>query len=373
MIKQAQANLWLNIIYPENEDVNINSVYLKNHTKDEILECFSHFRSYMVSIFIKIAEGNIDFPSTLHCIFSVILIMAQSGKLKGDTLWIDKKAFKDSLKKVQSSSKKAVVDLLQENGFVFESDIFSSKNESCSVEFPDDNLVLKGMYLYSMACTFIEINSGMYICGRTGLAYELLNPKLFENTKENEITFILDDFLRFFDGEEEKEAIRIFHTKMIEHGYKFSFKVDIFGGDSGRSDNAYANIGYTVKDCPTAHITVRIDDDYKNRKPSIGIKISGMRTITRKYSDYIEKCSDEFKCGLNKIYPDCSESCCEQTYMEQCKYCMEYSLNDIHYCKCTCLCWGCIEDKRVFTANKNDIDTYLYFVRENDTKKKISK
>ena len=364
MTRQEQAKRWLSLIYPENENIDINPIYLKEYTRDEILESFSHFRNYMISVYTEIAEGRINFPSPLHCILAVMSAMANSGTLNDNILLVDIRAFKERLKKPKKADKDAVINLLKDTGFFFDRDIFSSREQYCSIEFPDNNLVLIGMNLY---CTTLDygINQGMMYYGYLQLVYMLLNPRLFENTSETKIKFILEDLLRFIDSDEEKETVRIFHEKMLEYGYNFGFNVDISGSGLVEGD---VGICYSI-DKPTAIVGVQVND----RKVGIGLKINEMRTNTSKYNDYIEKCSDDFKYSLNNLYPDCFESRCEQVYTHQCNYCMEYTLNGSHYRKCTCINWGCPQNHKVFKANKNDIDTYLYFVRENDKKKKAVK
>jgi len=372
MTKQGQAKLWLNLIYPENKNTNINPIYLQEYTAHEVLESFSHFRRFMMELFYGIAEREIDFSAPLQAIFAVISAMVNSGRLDGDILAVNKKTFKEKLKKPQKADKDAVIGLLKDNGFIFDSNLFSVKDERCTVEFPDDNLVLKGMYLYSATYEY-KSNQGMMYYSYQEHMYILLNPRLFENTYDNEITFIADDFFRLFGGSDEKEAINIFHERLLDIGCDFHFKADIFGAGFGKYEYALALMCYYINNRPTAFISVRFDDSIC-RKPSIGVKISEMRTNTRKYNEFIENCSDEFKHGLNSLpFFACSlDNCGEKgfEYKEPCKHCMEYTLNGVHYRKCTRVCWGCVEDRHVFAANKNDIDTYLFFVRENLTKRK---
>ena len=365
MTKQEQAKRWLDIIYLENVDMEINPVYLKGYTKFEVLESFSHFRSFMISLFSQIAEGVINFPSRLHCILAVMSTIANSSKLKNDFLSVDKKTLKSKLRKPPKADKDAVINLMKDTGFYFDDDIFSAKGESCTIEFPDDNLILKGMYFYCITRDFVP-NQGMMYYGYADNIYFLLNPRLFEYTNENRITFILDDFFRFFDNKDEKEAIEIFHAKMLEYGFNANFKVDIFRTGIYELVEGDAGICYTKNNKPTAIVGVYFNE----RTPCIGIKINEMRTNTSKYSGYVEKCSDEFKISLNILYPDCSENRCEQEYKEQCKYCMEYTLNETQYRRCTCLNWGCPQNHKVFKAIKSDIDSYLFFIRENEPSKK---
>ena len=365
MTKQEQAKRWLDIIYPENIEVEVNPVYLKGHTKSDILECFSHFRNYMILLFTQIAKGEINFPSRLHCILAVMSTIVNSSKLKDEFLSVDKKVLKSRLRKPPKADKDAVINLMKDTGFYFDDDIFSAKGESCTIEFPDDSFILKGMYFYCITQDFVP-NQGMMYYGYADNVYFLLNPRLFEYTNENRITFILDDFFRFIDKEEEKDAVEIFHAKMLEYGFNVEFKVDIFKTGIYEPVEGDVGICYSKNNKPTAIVGVYFNE----RTPCIGIKINEMRTNTSKYSDYVNTCSNEFKNGLNILYPDCSENRCEQGYNAQCKYCIEYTLNKTHYRRCTCLNWGCPQNHKVFKANKNDVDTFLFFIRENDTSKK---
>ncbi|HBL84675.1 MAG: hypothetical protein A2Y17_11115 [Clostridiales bacterium GWF2_38_85] len=363
MTKQEQAKRWLSLIYPENNDVEINLVYLKVYTKSEILESFSHFRGYMIELFKEISEGNIDFLFPLHCIFAVISAIANSSKFNGNVLLVDINALKERLRKPKKADKDAVINLLKDNGFIFNGDVFSSKEQSCSIEFPDDNLVLKGLYFYSITQDY-DINQGM----NSSYPYNqqmhiLLNPRLFEYTNTNKMPFIIDDLFRYFDGEEEKEAIKHFHIKMLEYGYSFNFYINIFENRKEFKD-IYLRYDYKKHD---ARAIVRVNLD--NHIPSIGIKMQDMR----KYNDYVEKCSDEFKYSLNILWDDCVEDNCKQKeHKEPCKHRLEYTLYDTQYCKCTYECWQYKWNQTIFMANKNDIETYLYFVRENDIRKKAT-
>lgn len=370
---QEQAKRWLSLIYPENENVNINPVYLKRYTKPEILESFSHFRSYIISIFTEISEGNIQFPSGLRCIFAVISAIANSGRLNGDIFSVDIKAFKDRLKKPIKAAKEAVINLLKNNGFIFENDIFSRTENTCFVEFPDDPLVLKGMYLFSITHDN-GINQGM---NTNHQMHVLLNPRLFEytskdNTWPRSTPFIFDDLFRFFDGKEEKEAIGYFHEKMLEYGYKFNLCISIFD-KGGQFPGVFLRYDYkTSQDYTQGDARAIVRVNLENRVPSIGIKIQDMR----KYNDYIKNCSDEFKYSLDILWDDCycsTDKCRQKEHKEPCKHRLEYILNDTQYRKCTYEIWQYKWNQTVFKVTKNDIDTYLYFIRENDIKKKAVK
>ncbi len=357
MTIQEQAQRWLDIIYDENQDIKINPIYLNGNTQAEVFESFSHFRNYMISLFEGMARGETQFSSALHCIFAMLSAIVNSSELKDNTLVVDKVILKEKLKMAKKADKEAVIELLENNGFVFDENIFKGKEQYCVIEYPDDNLVLKGLYLYSITQDY-EINSSMMFWNYLQHMYILMNPRLFENTKENNIEFILDDMLRFLDSEEEKNAIKYFHSDMLENGYIFMFTVAIFG--YGPED---ATIRYEYKRYdPRAVVRVH----FGNYKAGIGIRIRELR----KYNEYIDNCSDDFKNTLNNLWIDCDIEHCQHDYKEPCKQRLEYRIGDEKYCKCTFEWWKYIWDKSVFVADMKDIDTYLYFVKENDIKKK---
>ncbi len=357
MTIQEQAQRWLDIIYKEDKSIKINPIYLNGNTEAEVFESFSHYRGFMISIFEGIAKGENEFTSALQCIFAMLSAIVNSSEFKDNTLIVDKISLKEKLKMAKKKDKEAVIELLRDNGFIIDENIFKGKEQYNLIEYPDNNLVLKGMYLYSKTQDY-EINSSMMFWNYLQHMYILLNPRLFENTKENNIEFILDDILRFLDNEDEKEAIKYFHSEMLKSGYIFIFTVAIFG--QGPED---ATIRYEYKRYdPRAVVRVH----FNNYKSGVGIRIRELG----KYNEYIQNCSDDFKNSLNNLWDNCDIDNCQHAYKEPCKQRIEYCIGNEKYCKCTFEWWKYIWDKSVFVTDKKNMDTYLYFVKENDAKKR---
>ena len=374
LLHQQYAKNYLANLYDADISFKILPEYLQSESKEAVYENFSKYRNAIKEMFERISEAEMrDFfvlpPQTeknydlrvrdatiipMRCIFGVLYVVGRYGVLEDGCITVNKKLFKEQLKKLKRAYVQNAIQMLTDNGFLFDCDVFGRGNEF-KVSYLDDTAVLLGLVSFSDTIECMNFNITCYDYGKAAQSFTLMNPHLYKWRADEEKPYELYDLSRFIRKQEDKKAVEQFHNRMIEQRFDFQYNVSTFGGRN-------ASIRYQIgKYDPYALIVARNDG-----KAYVGLK---MRTLG-KHSEYIQQCSSTFKEGFSYMWKDCASDICPYGIddMENCECRVRYTSEDESYNKCTNTGWEYTWDRTVFPLSEADFDSYFYFINQKHKK-----
>jgi hypothetical protein len=378
------VNNYLTNIYPADVACAPLAEYVKNADAAELFCNFIKYRRAVTAMFERMAESDIADVFTLppqteenyhlrvrdaivipmRCVFAVLYVIGRHGGFDGTAIRMNRKTFRERLKKLKKEYINCAVKLLADGGFHFDGGVFD-KGAEFAVTYPADANSVAGLVSFAHTIEDMEFNLTCYDYGKDFKSFILLNPRLYEWGRDEEKIYELYDLLRFIDSGEVGKTAQKLHEKMTERGFEHQYNVSTFVGIG-------ASIRYQIgKYDPYAMLSANAAanaaaNSAANAAAHVGLK---MRTLG-KHSEYVRGCTDIFKAGFDKAWKDCEPHNCphgtDDTANCECR--VTYSIDNKPFDKCTNTGWEYTWDRAVFPVNEDDFDSYFYFITQKHKK-----